>query len=169
MAPLHDDRKRVQQALSELYRPRAVPERGRPVREHPRCQRCRRSCYPRSENTDLGHPGERGAGSSGSPGLRSPVPKARDRGHPPDISSAERLNVLKSSTVYYPSGMGYEYSPGTDLKNVQRLAGDFLRQHKGNIDWVLNHFSGRTAGESSLLPNIKTRVRLQSWLSRSDL
>ena len=25
-----------------------------------------------------------------------------------DISSAERLNVLKSTTIYYPSGIGYD-------------------------------------------------------------
>src|ERR1035438_3845304 len=32
-----------------------------------------------------------------------------------DISWAERLNVLKSTTVYYPSGIGYEYSRGTGV------------------------------------------------------
>src|SRR5580658_6784057 len=55
-----------------------------------------------------------------------------------DISMAERLNVLRSSTVYYPSGSGYEYSPGTDLNNVKNLAGDFLREHKESIEWALD-------------------------------
>lgn len=68
-----------------------------------------------------------------------------------DISTAERLNVLKSSTIYYPSGMGYEYSPGSDLKSVENLAGDFLEEHKTSIDWVLRHFAGKTAAELELL------------------
>jgi hypothetical protein len=71
-----------------------------------------------------------------------------------DISAAERLDVLKSSTVYYPSGMGYEYSPGRDVQKVKDLAGDFLDEHKDSIDWVLEHFSKKTAGELELLSTI---------------
>jgi hypothetical protein len=71
-----------------------------------------------------------------------------------DISTAERLNVLKSSTVYYPSGMGYEYSTGAEVKNVKDLAGEFLQDHKKDIDWALDSFSKKTAAELELLSTI---------------
>jgi len=71
-----------------------------------------------------------------------------------DIATAERLNVLKSSTVYYPSGIGYEYSPGSDVKAVQMLAGDFLADRRAEIDWALNHFAGKTSADLELLSTI---------------
>jgi hypothetical protein len=86
-----------------------------------------------------------------------------------DISSAERLNVLKSSTVYYPSGLGYEYSPGGDVQNVKTLAGDFLNAHKTSIDWALDHFSGKTAGELELLSTILFVAKYQNPKSVAKL
>lgn len=71
-----------------------------------------------------------------------------------DIGTAERLNILKSSTVYYPSGVGYEYSPGTDIGTVRELAGDFLAEHKVDIDWALDHFGHRTAADLERLSTI---------------
>lgn len=71
-----------------------------------------------------------------------------------DIATAERLNVLKSSTVYYPSGLGYEYSPGGDLKSLEGLDGGFVKEHKESIDWALEHFGRKTAGELELLSTI---------------
>ncbi len=79
-----------------------------------------------------------------------------------DISTAERLNVLKSSTIHYPSGMGYEYSPGSDLKSVKDLAGDFLEENKASIDWVLEHFAGKTAAELELLSTILFVAKYQN-------
>jgi len=71
-----------------------------------------------------------------------------------DISAAERLNVLKSSVVYYPSGIGYEYSPGADAKSVENLAQDFIHEHKENVEWALNHFARKTAAELEFLSTI---------------
>src|SRR5690242_7276252 len=45
-----------------------------------------------------------------------------------DISSAERLGVLKSTVISYHSGMGYLYSQGPDQKSVNDLARDFLNE-----------------------------------------
>lgn len=67
-----------------------------------------------------------------------------------DLSTAEHMNVLKSTIVYYPSGTGYEYSLGSDT-SVSGLASDFLTKHRTSIDWVLTNFSGRTAGDLELL------------------
>lgn len=79
-----------------------------------------------------------------------------------DISAAERLNVLKSSIVYYPSGTGYEYSPGTESKSVKDLAGDFLEKHKASIDWVVDSFARKTAGELELLSTILFVAKFQN-------
>src|SRR5271170_4817700 len=38
-----------------------------------------------------------------------------------DIATAERLNVLKSSVVYYPSGTGYEYTLGPGADSLDAL------------------------------------------------
>ena len=79
-----------------------------------------------------------------------------------DISSAERLNVLKATTVYYPSGIGYEYSLGSDAKSVENLAADFINVHRKSIDWALEHFSGRTAAELELLSTILFVAKYQN-------
>ena len=67
-----------------------------------------------------------------------------------DLSTAERMNVLKSTTVYYPSGTGYEYSLGSDT-SVKQIEKEFLAQYKASIEWVLENFGHRTAGDLELL------------------
>lgn len=80
-----------------------------------------------------------------------------------DISTAERLNILKASTVYYPSGVGgYDYSRGSDFESVKGLAADFLENHKSSIDWVLKHFAKRTASELELLSTILFVAKYQN-------
>ena len=68
-----------------------------------------------------------------------------------DIATAERLNVLKSSVVYYASGTGYEYALGSDAASLNAMTSDFLNSHMRSIDWVFTHFAKKTAGELELL------------------
>jgi uncharacterized protein len=68
-----------------------------------------------------------------------------------DLGTAVRLNVLKEGIVYYPSGMGYEYSPGSDIGGVQAFASDFLSANATNIHWAVDTFGNKTAGELELL------------------
>jgi uncharacterized protein len=79
-----------------------------------------------------------------------------------DISSAERLNVLKSTTIYYPSGIGYEYSRGNDADSLEDLAGDFVKAHQKDIKWALDHFSHKTAAELELLSTILYIAKYQN-------
>jgi uncharacterized protein len=79
-----------------------------------------------------------------------------------DISTAERLNVLKSTVIYYPSGTGYAYSTGSDLNSVRNLSGNFLQLHKASIDWVLEHFATKTAAELELLSTILFVAKFQN-------
>jgi len=67
-----------------------------------------------------------------------------------DLSTAERMNVLKSNIVFYPSGTGYEYSLGSDT-SVREIASPFLTENQANIQWVVNSFGHRTAGDLELL------------------
>lgn len=71
-----------------------------------------------------------------------------------DLTSAEKMNVLKSNMVYYSSGTGYEYSPGSDAHSVQALASDFLTKNRESIDWVLTTFGNKTAGQLELLSTL---------------
>lgn len=79
-----------------------------------------------------------------------------------DISTAERLNVLKSSVVYYPSGTGYQYAAGAEANGIDDLAGDFLEHHRSDVEWVLTNFSRKTAGELELLSTILFIVKYQN-------
>ena len=79
-----------------------------------------------------------------------------------DISSAERLNVLKSTTIYYPSGIGYEYSRGTGADSIEDLAEEFVKAHQRDIKWALEHFSRKTAAELELLSTILYIAKYQN-------
>lgn len=79
-----------------------------------------------------------------------------------DISSAERLNVLKSTTIYYPSGIGYEYSRGSGADSLEDLAEDFVTAHKKDIKWALDHFSHKNAAELELLSTILYIAKYQN-------
>ena len=80
-----------------------------------------------------------------------------------DLSTAEHMNVLKSTIVYYPSGTGYEYSLGSD-SSVKELASDFLAQNRSNIDWVLSNFSRKTAGELDAADCLMKPIELDDLL-----
>jgi hypothetical protein len=85
-----------------------------------------------------------------------------------DLSTAEHMNVLKSSVVYYPSGTGYEYSSGADV-SVRQLAAPFLAKHHESINWVLTNFGGRTAGELELLSTILFVAKFNNPANANEL
>jgi hypothetical protein len=68
-----------------------------------------------------------------------------------DLGTAVRLNVLKEGIIYYSSGTGYEYQPGADIGSARDLASDFLKENKSNIQWAVDTFGNKTAGELELL------------------
>ena len=76
--------------------------------------------------------------------------------------ASESVEIPLLQIIRYPSGLGYEYSPGTDLKNVKDLAGDFLKAHKASIDCVSNSFSGKTTSELELLSTILFVAKFQN-------
>jgi uncharacterized protein len=68
-----------------------------------------------------------------------------------DLGTAVRLNVLKEGIVYYSSGTGYEYQPGSDIGSAKDLASDFLMKNTTKIQWAVDTFGNKTAGELELL------------------
>jgi uncharacterized protein YwgA len=86
-----------------------------------------------------------------------------------DLSTAERLNVLKSSVAYYQSGTGYLYATGSEAKRVDELSSDFVKQHRESIDWAIDSFSGKTAGELELLSTILFIAKYQNPKTVSEL
>jgi hypothetical protein len=68
-----------------------------------------------------------------------------------DLGTAVRLNVLKEGIVYYSSGTGYEYQPGSDIGSAKEIASDFLTENASHIQWAVETFGNKTAGELELL------------------
>lgn len=85
-----------------------------------------------------------------------------------DLNTAEHMNVLKSTIVYYSSGTGYEYSLGTDT-SVRDLAAGFLAQNRDNISWALTNFGHKTAGELELLSTTLFVAKFNNPKDANDL
>jgi uncharacterized protein len=72
-----------------------------------------------------------------------------------DLSQAETLKAIKSQTVNYASGSGYEYSPNE--KGYTTLCGQVAAQiapHEANIKWVLDEFGSESASRLELISTI---------------
>jgi uncharacterized protein len=71
-----------------------------------------------------------------------------------DISWAESLGVIKSETVLYPGGYGYEISPAGKSRAARGLASDFIKKHSSDIIWVVEKFGGFGSADLELLSTI---------------
>ena len=72
-----------------------------------------------------------------------------------DLSQAATLKAIKSETVYYPSGYGYEYT--TNEKGYSALCkkvADDLAKHDDDIEWVLKEFGSDSASRLELISTI---------------
>ncbi len=72
-----------------------------------------------------------------------------------DLSQAETLKAIKSQTVNYPSGSGYEYSPND--KGYDALCNqvaDDMTTYEASIEWVLEEFGSESAPRLELISTI---------------
>jgi uncharacterized protein len=72
-----------------------------------------------------------------------------------DLSQAESLKAIKSQTVNYSSGSGYEYSPNE--KGYEALCGqvaDQISPYSASIQWVLEEFGSESASRLELISTI---------------
>lgn len=72
-----------------------------------------------------------------------------------DLSQAETLKAIKSKTVTYSSGYGYEYMP-TDkgYSAFAKKVADDLQKYQNEIEWVLGEFGRDSASRLELVSTI---------------
>lgn len=72
-----------------------------------------------------------------------------------DLSQAATLKAIKSETVCYPTGYGYEYTTNDSghLALRNKIAGE-LAKHEDDIEWVLKTFGSASASRLELISTI---------------
>lgn len=71
-----------------------------------------------------------------------------------DLGQAEALGAVKSNVVSYPSGYGYELTPGPASETIKGKAQSELTAIQADVEWVIAEFGGRSASELELLSTI---------------
>jgi uncharacterized protein len=62
-----------------------------------------------------------------------------------DLKVAEIKSAVKSTVVGYPTGYGYELTPGEHADVIIATHRDKLTGYEASLEWVLEEFGGRTA------------------------
>lgn len=57
-----------------------------------------------------------------------------------DLDTAESLDAVKSSVVYFPGGYGYNITPGVSVERLTVLGSNFLQAHQHDLEWLQNEF-----------------------------
>lgn len=71
-----------------------------------------------------------------------------------DLRYAEALGAVESALVAYPGGRGYEYQQGPKASDIENRASEFLARNKDSVDWVLQEFGHRSAGDLEMSSTI---------------
>jgi uncharacterized protein YwgA len=71
-----------------------------------------------------------------------------------DVEMASNVGALRSTPVSYPTGSGYDISPGPYSANIEAPAKEFVSKYSDDIDWVVNEFGGLSAAELELASTI---------------
>ena len=67
-----------------------------------------------------------------------------------DLGTAESLESVDSSVVYFPGGYGYRIRPGARAEKVLQLGSNFLNEHRADLEWLLQEFGGWSPGDLEL-------------------
>jgi uncharacterized protein len=71
-----------------------------------------------------------------------------------DLQTAEGLNALKSQTVIYPGGYGYDISPGPQAAQLKDYSKEFVDQYADEVGWVSTTFGRYSATDLELMSTI---------------
>jgi uncharacterized protein len=71
-----------------------------------------------------------------------------------DLKVAEVKGAVKSTVKGYPTGYGYEITPGENAEVIIDAARDELAANAAALDWVLEEFSDRTAIDLEMVGTI---------------
>ncbi len=90
-----------------------------------------------------------------------------------DLSQASMFDATESETVYYPSGYGYEYSPGENYEELCQKDKVELAEFDDDIDWVLKEYGDWSASQLELLSTVvfaeREMQRKQKSAPKTDL
>lgn len=71
-----------------------------------------------------------------------------------DLQLAEGMSVLQADIEYYSGGYKYNIRPSEKSARAKELAQEFLTKYKKDIDWVMQEFGNKSAGDLELLSTI---------------
>jgi hypothetical protein len=83
-----------------------------------------------------------------------------------DLSLAERLEAVKSELIRFSGGHRYQLGRGPTARQMGERVRDFIGRYRGDIDWVMERFGGRTAVELEMISTIVFAAR--SVVSKGD-
>ncbi|MBI5280181.1 MAG: hypothetical protein HY858_00765 [Candidatus Solibacter usitatus] len=65
-----------------------------------------------------------------------------------DLGEAEALGMITETPL--PTGYGYKIKNALSDEDMQELAGRFLKEHKADVDWVIEEFGGGATSDLEL-------------------
>lgn len=71
-----------------------------------------------------------------------------------DLRHAQAVGAIKVLEVLYPTGMGYEMTPGDRADAVIEASADFVKRHSKDIENIVDLIGNRTAGELEMFSTI---------------
>jgi hypothetical protein len=67
-----------------------------------------------------------------------------------DLDTAESVDSVKSSVVYFPGGYGYKIESGARAERIAELGREFLTAHQADLNWLQQEFGGWSPGDLEL-------------------
>lgn len=71
-----------------------------------------------------------------------------------DLSSAETLNIVETTSIEFAGGYGYRIKPGLKAENAKRYASRFLGEHERDINWLFEIFRSLNSAELEVTSTI---------------
>jgi uncharacterized protein len=90
-----------------------------------------------------------------------------------DLGLAESFGAVKSQLITFPTGYGYEFTPGPARETIKARVAQELAKYQDEIRWALEEFGRKSATELELLTTIvyadREAVRLHQKISSEEL
>jgi uncharacterized protein len=71
-----------------------------------------------------------------------------------DLSSGEMMSIVEVTPVEFAGGYGYRIRPGARAESAKRNAGEFLIDHRKDVDWLFSVFGNLNSAELELTSTI---------------
>ena len=67
-----------------------------------------------------------------------------------DLDTAESVEGVRSSVVYFPGGYGYKIESGVLADRLTEIGRPFLAEHQADLNWIQQEFGGWSPGQLEL-------------------